>query len=71
MFQKQIVSAAHPQLMPSSARARLGVPSSVQDLLGTDVLRVAAFRYELEKPGSDLFEVLMKEKSFEDPLHAA
>ena len=49
----------------------LGVPSSVQDLLGTDAVRVAAFRYELEQPSSDLFAVLMKEKTFEDALHAA
>ena len=54
----------------------LEVPSSVEDFrtAGEDtrnVIRVAAFFYELQQPGSDLFAVLMKEKTFESALHAA
>jgi hypothetical protein len=50
----------------------LEVPSSVEDFQATEdvsnALRVAAFRYELEQPGSDLFEVLTKEKSLDNAL---
>jgi len=54
----------------------LEVPSSVEDFrtAGEDtrnVIRVAAFFYELQQPGSDLFAVLMKEKTFESALVAA
>lgn len=53
----------------------LEVPSSVADFRnGADtrnVVRVAAFFYELQQPGSDLFAVLMKEKTFENALRAA
>jgi hypothetical protein len=53
----------------------LDVPHSVEDFQATEdvsnVLRTTAFRYELEQPGSDLFAVLMKEKTFESALHAA
>jgi hypothetical protein len=53
----------------------LEVPSSVEDFQTTEdvsnAFRGAAFRYELEQPGSDLFELLMKEKTFEKALQAA
>ena len=53
----------------------LEIPSSVEDFQTSDetasVVRVAAFRYELEQPGTDLFEVLSKEKKFEKALQAA
>jgi hypothetical protein len=34
------------------------------------VVQVAAFHYELEQPGTDLIEVLSKEKKFEKALQA-
>ena len=53
----------------------LEVPSSVEDFRNAEdarnTIRVAAFFYELQQPGSDLFAVLMKEKTFESALHAA
>ena len=53
----------------------LEVPSSVEDFQATEdvpsALRGAAFRYELEQPGSDLVAVLNKEKTFENALAAA
>ena len=52
----------------------LEVPTSVDDLRADDTrnaIRVAAFFYELQQPGSDLFAVLMKEKTFESALRAA
>ena len=53
----------------------LEVPNSVEDFQATEdvpnALRGAAFRYELEQPGSDLFVVLTMEKTFENALHAA
>ncbi len=53
----------------------LDVPSSVEDFQATedvsDAFRGAAFRYELEQPGSDLVAVLNKEKIFENALAAA
>jgi hypothetical protein len=53
----------------------LEVPTSIEDFQATqdvsNTVRVTAFRYELEQPGSDLFEVLKKEKTFENALHAA
>jgi hypothetical protein len=53
----------------------LEVPSSVEDFQPSEdvsnALRGAAFRYELEQPGSDLMAVLNKEKTFETALVAA
>jgi hypothetical protein len=53
----------------------LEVPSFVEDFRnGADtrnVIRVAAFFYEFQQPGSDLFAVLMKEKPFESAFQAA
>ena len=53
----------------------LGVPSSMVDLRpsedASNTVRSAAFRYELEQPGSDLFAVLMKETTFEKAMLAA
>jgi hypothetical protein len=53
----------------------LEVPTSVEDFRNPEdsrnVVRVAAFFYELQQPGSDLFAVLMKEKTFETALQAA
>lgn len=53
----------------------LEMPSSVQDLGDVDdahnTVRVAAFYYELEEPGSDLFDVLLQQKTFEKALQAA
>jgi hypothetical protein len=53
----------------------LDVPQSVEDFLAAEgdskAVSVAAFRYELVEPGSDLFEVLKKEKSFEKAIEAA
>ena len=52
----------------------LEVPTSVDDLRADDThkaIRVAAFFYELQQPGSDLFAVLTKEKTFESALRAA
>ena len=58
----------------------LEVPTSAEDFQAADfqaaedvsnALRGAAFRYELEQPGSDLVAVLNKEKTFEKALVAA
>jgi hypothetical protein len=53
----------------------LEVPSSVEDLPAWNgeksALRVVAFRYELVEPGSDLLEVLKKDKPFEEALLVA
>lgn len=53
----------------------LEVPRSIDDFRPTEdvsnVVRVAAFRYELEEPESDLIEVLQKEKLFEQALQVA
>ena len=53
----------------------LEVPSSVEDLPAwkgdKSALRVVAFRYELIEPGSDLLEVLKKDKPFEEALLVA
>src|SRR5215472_4621862 len=53
----------------------LDVPNSVAGFRAredvSNALRVTAFRYELEQPGSDLVPVLTKEKTFENALHAA
>ena len=53
----------------------LEVPCSVEDLEPSndlkEVARATAFRYELEQPGTDLFEVLSKEKTFEKAIQAA
>jgi hypothetical protein len=48
---------------------------SVKDLPTSDevhtALRVVAFRYELVEPGSDLLEVLKRDKPFEEALLVA
>jgi hypothetical protein len=53
----------------------LEVPSSVEDFRTAEdtrnAVRVAAFFYELQQPGSDLLAVLMREKTFEGALQAA
>ena len=58
----------------------LEVPNSAEDFQAADfltaedvsnALRGAAFRYELEQPGSDLMAVLNKVKAFENALAAA
>jgi hypothetical protein len=58
----------------------LEVPSTAEDFQAADfqaaedvsnALSGAAFRYELEQPGSDLLAVLTKETTFENALAAA
>jgi len=53
----------------------LEVPRSVEEFLtdegDSNAVSATAFRYELVEPGSDLFEVLKKEKPFEKAIEVA
>ncbi len=46
------------------------VPGNAEELKGAaaDTLRLTAYQYNAEQPGTDLFEVLSKTKNFESAL---